>query len=146
MDDALKSMTPELAVFRKQKGEVQLCALMILIMNDLLDFFSVGKTMGEKQIASTIEMIVADFYYLNIEDIKLCFDNAKRGKYGRVYDRIDGNVIYEWLQKYSEERVEAAYPEGFYRPEVAEKRERICSQKDEEFERFKISYIVEKYK
>lgn len=144
VDDALNSITPELAVFRKQKGEMTLYALMTIMINDLLDFFSTGKTMGERQMVTTIRMIVEDFYYFNIEDFKLCFDNAKRGKYGKIYDRIDGNIIYEWLQKYSEERTDVAYPEGNYRVNVADKNERFISKDDHEFENFRMSYIVEK--
>lgn len=146
VDDALNSITPELAVFRKEKGEMTLYALMTIMINDLLDFFSTGKTMGERQMVTTIRMIVDDFYYFNIEDFKLCFDNAKRGKYGKIYDRVDGNIIFEWLKKYSEERVQTAYPEGSYRPNIADKNERFIGKNDEEFEKFRISYIVEKMK
>lgn len=42
------------------------------------------------------------------EDFKLCFNNAKRGVYGTMYDRIDGAVIFGWLQKYSDSRLNRA--------------------------------------
>lgn len=100
--------------------------------------------MGQEQIVQTIRLITEDFYYFNIEDFKLCFNNAKRGLYGKIYDRIDGNIIYEWLQKYSEERVKTAYQEGDFRPEVVSKNERISNKRDRDFENFRISYIAEK--
>lgn len=100
--------------------------------------------MGQEQLVQTIQLIIEDFYYFNIEDFKLCFNNAKRGKYGKVYDRIDGNIIYEWLQKYSEERVQMAYPESSYRQEIVGKDERISNKRDTEFENFRISYIAGK--
>lgn len=100
--------------------------------------------MGQDQLVQTIRLIVEDFYYFNVEDFKLCFNNAKRGKYGKVYDRIDGNVIYEWLQKYSEERTQVAYPEGNYRTAVADKNERLSGKGNEEFEKFRVSYVIEK--
>lgn len=78
------------------------------------------------------------------DDFKLCFNNAKRGKYGRVYDRIDGNIIYEWLQKYSEERVQTVYPEGNYHPDIADNNERFRASNDDEFEKFRLSYIIGK--
>lgn len=102
--------------------------------------------MGQDQLVQTIRLIVEDFYYFNIEDFKLCFNNAKRGRYGKVYDRIDGNIIYEWLQKYSEERTSVAYPEGNYHPEIANKNERFAGKHDEDFEKFRISYIIKKCK
>lgn len=144
VNDALQSITPPLSVFKKEYGEQSLQAILVIVLNDVIKFFNVGKTMDLEQVVQTILLIMEDFYYFNIEDFKLCFNNAKRGKYGKVYDRIDGNIIYEWLQKYSEERVQTAYPESSYRPEVASKNERISNKRDREFENFRISYIVEK--
>lgn len=146
VNDALQSITPALAVFKKEYGEQSLQAILVIILTDLIKFFSIGKTMGQDQLVQTIRLIVEDFYYFNVEDFKLCFNNAKRGKYGKVYDRIDGNVIYEWLQKYSEERIQVAYPEGSYRVNVADKNERFTGKDDDEFEKFRLSYIIEKMK
>ena len=64
--------------------------------------------MGETQIAQTVDMIIEDYYYLNIEDFKLCFSDAKKGRFGKVYDRIDGNVIYERIEQYAKNRMEKA--------------------------------------
>ncbi len=125
-------------------GEQPLQAILVIILTDVIKFFNVGKTMGQEQIVQTIRLITEDFYYFNIEDFKLCFNNAKRGLYGKIYDRIDGNIIYEWLQKYSEERVKTAYQEGDFRPEVVSKNERISNKRDRDFENFRISYIAEK--
>lgn len=146
VNDVLQSITPALAVFKKEYGEQSLQAILVIILTDLIKFFSIGKTMGQDQLVQTIRLIVEDFYYFNVEDFKLCFNNAKRGKYGKVYDRIDGNVIYEWLQKYSEERIQVAYPEGSYRVNVADKNERFTGKDDDEFEKFRLSYVIEKMK
>lgn len=144
VDDALRSITPSLSVFRKEYGEQSLQAILVIILNDVVKFFNIGKTMGQDQMVQTIGLIIEDFYYFNIEDFKLCFNNAKRGRYGKVYDRIDGNVIYEWLQKYWEERILAVYPEGSCRSYIADRNERFTGKSDEEFEKFRISYIAEK--
>lgn len=133
-----------MAVIRKYYGNAGLNAFLSIAIIDVIEFFNVGKTMGQDQLVQTVQLIVEDFYYFNVEDFKLCFNNAKRGKYGKIYDRIDGNIIYEWLQKYSEERIGVAYPESGYRPDVADKTERLSGKNDEEFEKFKISYIVDK--
>lgn len=144
VNDALQSITPALSVFKKEYGQQSLQALMVIVLNDVIKFFNVGKTMNLEQLVQTILLITEDFYYFNIEDFKLCFNNAKRGKYGKVYDRIDGNIIYEWLQKYSEERVQMAYPESSYRTEITGKDERISNKRDTGFENFRISYIAGK--
>ncbi|WP_410962762.1 hypothetical protein, partial [Salmonella sp. SAL4446] len=78
--------------------------LLTIAVVDLVKFFNVGKTMGAEQVAQTVNFILSDFWMLKIDDVKLCFDNAKRGKYGKVYDRMDGAVILEWLQTHFEAR------------------------------------------
>lgn len=100
--------------------------------------------MGERQIAETVRMIIDDFYYLNFDDLKFCFNNAKKGKYGKIYDRIDGNIIYSWVQKYGNERVEVVYNEMYYTPRAYEEDQRIISKKDKDFDKFRMSYIMKK--
>ena len=63
--------------------------------------------MKHEQIVTTAELILNDYWALKPEDLKLCFDNAKKGKYGKIYDRIDGQIIFEWLELYLEERAQA---------------------------------------
>lgn len=93
-----------LAVIRKQMGDLKVKALLSIMIIDLLDFFSVGKSMGEQQIAYTVTLIQSDYYYFTVEDFKVFFDNCKRGKYGVIYGRIDGNVILGWLEHYDQDR------------------------------------------
>lgn len=76
------------------------------IILDLTEFFSVGKSMGASQIQSAMKLILKEYYFLKPEDFKLCFSNAKKGVYGAMYDRIDGNVICSWLNVYCNERAD----------------------------------------
>ena len=62
--------------------------------------------MNDIQMAQTADLILEEYYYLNIEDFKLCFNMAKSGKFGKVYDRIDGQVIMDWLSTYLNMRIE----------------------------------------
>lgn len=108
----------------KEFGEQHLRAFMVNVLNDVVGFFSIGKTMGAVQIASTADLIIEEFYFLKPDDFKLCFNRAKKGSYGKVYDRIDGQVIFEWLNTYTNDRMITArdtsiqeadrmkYPEG----------------------------------
>lgn len=116
-------------------------AVMTLLVNDLINFFAVSKTIGETQLADTVKMLVEDYYYLNIEDFKLCFSNAKKGRYGKVYDRVDGSMIYEWVDTYARERISAAMEmddknkEGSYG-------ERHSTKVSEEEREFKINTLI----
>lgn len=106
LTDAINSISPGLSVYRKHAGETKSRALVVLILADLVKFFNVGKAMNDIQMAQTADLIFDEFYYLNIEDFKLCFNMAKSGKFGKVYDRIDGQVIMDWLSTYLNMRIE----------------------------------------
>lgn len=85
---------------KAELGDVHTKAILTLFIIDAIKFFNVGKSMSDEQVAQTIILIQDDYWMLKPEDFKLCFDNAKKGKYGKVYDRIDGQVILEWLHNY----------------------------------------------
>lgn len=65
---------------------------------------NVGKSFNAMQIAQTVELILEDFKHFKLDDFKLCFNNAKKGYYGKVYDRLDGQIVFEWLTKYANDR------------------------------------------
>lgn len=64
--------------------------------------------MSNDQLAQTISLVQDEYWMLKPEDFKLCFNNAKKGVYGKVYDRLDGQVIFEWLDKYLKDRMDAS--------------------------------------
>lgn len=67
--------------------------------------------MTDTQVLETCKLILQEYYFLKIEDLKLCFDGMKTGKYlenGQLYDRLDGNIILGALNKYTEERIQQA--------------------------------------
>lgn len=64
--------------------------------------------MNENQVNFMVETIKQDYYYLKPEELKYCFDNAKKGRYGQLYDRLDAAIICEWIEKYLEERTQIA--------------------------------------
>lgn len=64
--------------------------------------------MNDQQIKQTSQLIISEYWFLKPEDFKLCFNQAKKGHYGKVFDRIDGMVIMEWLNQYCQQRTEVA--------------------------------------
>ena len=45
---------------------------------------------------------------MQTDDLKLCFKNAMKLKYGQIYNRIDGQIVMSWLKSYDVERAEKA--------------------------------------
>jgi len=105
--DVLKSESPSFSLLASKLGEhgqVAVKAIMTLQVNDLVDFFNIGKTMTASQVANTVNFLAKKCFQYKPDDLKLCFDRAKQGDYGIVYDRIDGQVILTWWDMYLFER------------------------------------------
>ena len=107
--DVLKSESPSLAKLKatlNDDGENAVKAILSILVSDLVNFFSIGKTMNVPQIGQTIDLILEDYSTMKPDDFKLCFTRAKKGYYGKVYDRIDGQVILGWLSQYDFEKAD----------------------------------------
>ena len=122
--DAINSITPEISLYRKHSGETKARALIVLFLSDLVKFFNVGKAMNDIQMAQTADLILDEYYDLNFDDFKLCFNMAKSGKFGKVYDRLDGQVIMDWLSTYKSQRVQLYVNENLARHESIKAGER----------------------
>lgn len=77
-----------------------------LIILELTKWFNVKNNITETQLYSLAHMILSEYKHFNLLDIGLCFKFAKLGKYGKVYDRLDGGLILEWLNKYDADKTE----------------------------------------
>lgn len=79
-------------------------AIVVIAINEVVQFFNVGKTMNKEQVASTADLIISKYFYLNLEELKFCFREAMCS--GKVFDRLDGNIILGWLREYDAKRDE----------------------------------------
>lgn len=75
-------------------------------IDQLQIYFNLERQMTLPQIEMTIDIIKENFYYFSAEDFSKCFRAAMSGKYGKIYNRIDGAVIMDWLRTYDIERTE----------------------------------------
>lgn len=126
----LESNAPTIAEIKYSFGYDYVQAYIEMWIVNLRLFFNVGKSMTDEQTYMTAELIVDTFYNLNVADINLVFKNAKLGKYGKIYDRLDGNIILEWFQRYFDDRCEAAVEKSIreahsFRCNSGEEKERI---------------------
>lgn len=63
-------------------------------------------TMQPQQVIETAELILANNPYLRPTELRIFFGNCKMGKYGKIYDRVDGQMIFEWLKLFEIEKDE----------------------------------------
>lgn len=69
-----------------------------------MEQLNVGKNMTAEQIERANPLIYKKCFSWTAEDLKLCFNNALQGKYGRIFDRMDINALFEIINAYGEER------------------------------------------
>lgn len=73
------------------------------LLLDLDDAFNFNNDLSTEQIEQLAWGIADRFGSLTLEDIALCFSNAKQGKYGEVF-RLDVAVVYGFINKYKKDR------------------------------------------
>lgn len=71
---------------------------------NISEFVNIGKNMNENQIYETAQMILDSYPYFTLADINLIFKKAKKGDFGQIYDRLDGQIIFSWFTKYNQLR------------------------------------------
>ena len=104
IEDAINSPELPISVLQNEFGLDGARALLVLAVTEVCNFFNVGKTMNATQVAITVDLIIESYFYLKLEDIKLCFHRAMHSY--EAYDRLDGNVILHWIKMYDADRDE----------------------------------------
>lgn len=75
------------------------------IINNATEFFNgSGTAMTQNQALQTAALLIESYPAETIEDVILCLRYAKTGKYGKVFNRIDGQIIFEWFRQYLDEK------------------------------------------
>ena len=106
--DIFKANLPSLASINKQYGYDFTQAYIEGWIVNLREFINVGKKMTDNQTQETAMLILDEYFNLTIADINMVFKNAKMGKYGAMYDRLDGQMILSWFEKHLNSRCAAA--------------------------------------
>jgi len=100
------SSCKSLAYIKKYEGIESVKRILTNSIDQLQTYFSLERIMTPYQVEMTTELIEETFYYFSPDDFRKCFRGAMSGKYGKIYNRLDGAVIMEWLRAYDIERTE----------------------------------------
>ena len=100
---ALKT-SPTLAEIRKSKNQQATVNIMVAMMDTCQQYFNLQQPMNAQQLALTAELMLEDYYYLRVDELQVCFRMAMKGEFGPVYNRIDGQVFFEWIRKFMGKR------------------------------------------
>lgn len=99
-----QSEMESLSGLRRIHGDELVISCMALWIDDLQSFLNISAKMNRFQIIETCSMILEDFYALNLADVRLVMTRAKKGQYGALYGRLDGQIVYQWFAEYFDER------------------------------------------
>jgi hypothetical protein len=108
--DALLSIpyTDRLPGLIEKYGKEKVHAVIVAMLTEWVNSFNVVRPMTPDQIVSCTHEILNSSHedYLGVEDLIIFFQGAKNGKYGKVYDRIDQQTIFEMMEVYRQQRHE----------------------------------------
>lgn len=92
-----------LSQYKRSLDRAQQLMYLSLMIGEVNDFFNVKGNMNPKQIRLTAELILDNdgFYDLTLGNIKACFREKMMS--GKIYDRLDGNIIIGWLREFKSE-------------------------------------------
>jgi hypothetical protein len=108
MNDLVKMETlpPSLLKLQVNGNPENVADEIVLIMLEFQNFYNVKSKLDEYQLYDIAYMIMEEYRHLNLLDIGILFKYAKLGKYGKVYDRIDGGMVLDWVSQYEKARCE----------------------------------------
>jgi hypothetical protein len=143
----------------KREDEAGLCRAVKNLITNLAESLNLTNSVNEAQIFEMTLLIIETYWHVKLEELVLIFKNAKLGKYGKVYNRLDIQIVCEWIETYlrSEERaiyfekknrehkdkgVDKSLMPGLYEKYKLEKPEE--ENKDEEYQRQRAEYFRNK--
>ena len=127
---------PSIATVKRKFGDDFIQAYIEGWVVNIREFINVGKKMTDEQTRETAILIVDEYYNMNLADINLIFKNAKLGKYGKYYDRLDGQIILSWFEQHFSERCKLAAEESIREAE---------NYKDDPFQRTSTSVKMNEF-
>ena len=100
---------PKLGKLIEEHGTKNIIKSIFLLIKDFCNSFNVVRNMSEDQIIDCSMVIIQKYEKDNyrLEDFVQFFQAAKTGSYGKIYDRIDTQIIFEMLEVHGQRRYES---------------------------------------
>jgi len=99
---------PSLVTMKKDLGEEKTLAYVELLIVNTNEFFNIKDKMRPSQIKETAQMILEEYYFFSLLEVIYVFKEAKKGRYGEIYNSLDGSKIMKWFASYADDRLQEA--------------------------------------
>lgn len=70
---------------------------------------NITNTLNEIQILEISMMVIEKYWFLKLDELVLIFKKAKTGEFGKMYNRLDIQIICEWIETYLKSEERAVY-------------------------------------
>lgn len=90
----------------REIGDTTLLVALAGMILQTAGFFNIGKSITDEQALDTASLLIDSYPHETIEDFTLMFREAKKGKYGELYNRLDGQIIFKWMSAYLDMKAE----------------------------------------
>lgn len=101
---AIEMHSPSLAVYKKYNNETETIALVARMVIWTLKLLNVQKSQDDFQVMMTARMMLSEYYFLTLSELKYIFVRGIQGDYGQLYGKIDTMDLLRWLKEYAEQR------------------------------------------
>ena len=105
VEDCINSSMPSLAKIKRKEGEEKTLSFIKLELIRLNELLSLKRPMTETQIDFTAQVILDEFWMLNVSDLKLVFKNILTGKCGNLYESLNPPKTLSIFRDYLSERM-----------------------------------------
>ncbi len=95
---------PQLSTLILQHGKTNIKKLLAVLLDDFVMSFKTANRMTPTEYSSVLDNIIMEYWNLRLEDFALFFNRAKTGIYGKIFNRIDQEVLFGMLDEYVKQR------------------------------------------
>lgn len=94
----------QISYYRKESGSEMLGKIISTWLLALATSFKIdpAKNFNGNDASESAQIILNQYWFLRLAEIKLFCEGARLGKYGKVFDRFDIQTLFVWLDKYIE--------------------------------------------
>jgi hypothetical protein len=116
INEAMKNESPSLVVMQKKDKDMA-DNIMKLMLAKTARSFNITRNIEPGQIIELVETLNSEYYYLKLSEVFYILKQAKLGKFGKTYERLDEPTILSWFNTYVEERFEISEQESLKKHE-----------------------------
>jgi hypothetical protein len=100
----IKRPCATIADIKRELGIAGARAIIVIALIDVVKSLNISRNMNDVQVAKTADLIIREYWYYTIPEVKDCLQNAILNE--QLYERLDVNIVMKWFKDYDIKRDE----------------------------------------